>query len=72
MTASEPSPGVLVLANCGHWWIEHRPPGLVVRPSHPRVCTRCRPDVPAAVGESPQGMALVPVKYVSKWTDEPR
>jgi len=61
---------VLILARCGHWWIEHRPPVLKVDHATPRVCSTCRPDVPAAVGTSPQGLALVPVSYVDEWSEE--
>lgn len=54
----------LVKAACGCEWIESRPPGLVVDPAQPRVCSSCRPDVPAAVGTSPQGLAMVHVIYL--------
>lgn len=54
----------LVKAACGCEWIESRPPGLIVDPALPRVCSSCRPDVPAAVGTSPQGLAMVHVIYL--------
>ena len=59
---------MLVLGDCGCWWIEHQPPGM--RLTSPRVCSRCRPGqrYPA----SPQGMALVPVRYVARWTEVTR
>lgn len=55
---------MLVLAECGHWWRETQPKGLRLRPDAPRVCSICRPTHPAAVGTSPQGMAMVPVHYL--------
>ncbi|WP_328344637.1 hypothetical protein [Micromonospora sp. NBC_00421] len=61
--ATEPV-SALVIAGCGHWWRETRPATVKIRPDQPRVCTQCRPDHPAAVGTSPQGLALVPVTYL--------
>lgn len=55
---------VLVLGGCGHWWRESRPATVKIRPDQPRVCTQCKPDHPAAVGTSPQGMAMVRVTYL--------
>lgn len=67
----------LVKAACGCEWIETRPPGLVVDPTAPRVCSSCRPWVPAAVGTSPQGLAMVNVTYeeldssgADRWLEE--
>lgn len=61
---------VLILARCGHWWTEHRPDNLVVDHATPRVCTQCPPTAQAAVGVSPQGMAMVPVTYIDRWSEE--
>lgn len=55
---------VIVVAACGCRWRESRPPGFRIDPDAPRVCTMHRPDHPAAVGTSPQGMAMVPVQYL--------
>lgn len=52
-----------VIAACGHWWTEYQPVNLALTPNQPRVCVQCRPDVPAAVGTSPQGFAMVHVEY---------
>ncbi|WP_433460622.1 hypothetical protein [Micromonospora sp. CA-248212] len=55
---------VLVLGGCGHWWRESRPAEVKIRPDQPRVCCLCKPNHPAAVGTSPQGMAMVRVAYL--------
>lgn len=70
MTVETEPVRVLVLAGCGHWWIEYRPGRVPLRPELPRVCSICPPIVPAAVGTSPQGFAMVPVTYVVDWTEE--
>lgn len=58
---------VLILASCGCWRIEYRPPG--VKYTSPRVCSSCAPSAPGAVGRSPQGMALTEVRYLTEWTE---
>lgn len=70
MTADAEPVRVLVLANCGHWWAESRPAAEPLRSELPRVCSCCLPTVPAAVGASPQGFAMVPVTYIVDWTEE--
>jgi hypothetical protein len=62
----------LVLAACGHWWRETRPPGAKVRSGQPRVCAACPPGVPNTPGRSEQGLSLVQVEYVEETAPEPQ
>lgn len=64
--------GLIVLGACHHWWVEYRPERLTVPVAQPRVCTDCRPDSPAAVGRSDQGLPLVPVTYLASWAEAGR
>jgi hypothetical protein len=59
---------VVVLGGCGHWWAEGQPPGFRMT-SQPRVCMNCQPNSPGSVGPSPQGFGMVPVKYLTDWTE---
>lgn len=56
-----------VVPDCGHVFRECWSARVRRRPEPPRVCRQCRPDHPYAVGESPDGFAMMPVRYY----DEP-
>jgi hypothetical protein len=58
----------LVLGACGHWWRESQPDGFQMT-DQPRVCTACQIGVRDDDGYSSQGFRLVPVTYVTSWTE---
>lgn len=58
-----------VLPACGHLSRETLPRMIKIDDTQPRVCTKCRPDHPQAVGES-QGLALMPVVYYNECPPE--
>lgn len=55
--------GEWMLAACGCLWQEHRPAGFLISPSEPRVCARHLADHPQSLFASPQGFAMVRVRY---------